>query len=100
MTVKCIPESGKDYMVAMFTKEFRSINELTEFFDCSRRTVVRVLVERGIDPQLRKRIVKVKLAPMPSVEDLSGYPIMKVEMIEPQPWWKRAQAVLSRVFLG
>ena len=100
MTVKCLPEITKDYITGAFINKSMTINELSDTFDCSRRTVVRVLVERGIDPQLRKRIVKVKLAPMPSVEDLSGYPIMKVEMIEPQPWWKRAQAVLSRVFLG
>ena len=132
MTVKCIPEDGKDYMVAMFTKEFRSINELTEFFVCSRRTVVRVLVERGINPQLRKRTVKVKLAPMPSIDEMSGFPSQVTwqegtvdiqrninpcwmdtavlpprpeptpygfkEFTQTQPWWKRVQAALSRVF--
>ena len=125
MTVKCLPEIVKDYIVSAIVTKSMTINELTDTFDCSRRTVVRVLIERGIDPQLRKRKVKVKLAPMPSVDELSGFPtppaswmektvlpprptptpygfdthgIGKVEMIEPQPWWKRLGQAVSRVF--
>lgn len=119
MTVKCLPEIVKDYIVSAIVTKSMTINELTDTFDCSRRTVVRVLIERGIDPQLRKRTVKVKLAPMPSVDELSGFPTPPAcwmdtavlpprpeptpygfNTIQPQPWWKRVQATLSRVFLG
>lgn len=119
MTVKCLPEIVKDYMVSAIVTKTMTINELTDTFDCSRRTVVRVLVERGIDPQLRKRTVKVKLAPMPSFNELTGFPVPPAcwmdtavlpprpeptpygfNTFQPQPWWKRVQATLSRVFLG
>ena len=124
MTVKMFDEVTKNFICEQFVSSTlkdpsSKITLLTALMDCSRRTIIRVLQERDIDPGLptrtRKTITKndllvaqavqagiplmtFELLPAPSVEDMSGFPIMKVEMIEPQPWWKRLGQAVSRAF--
>ena len=120
MTVKCLNTDDKDFIVSRFQEWNIDINYLATLLNVSRRTIIRVLQERGVDPGLRKRTVKVKLLPMPSVEDMSGFfqrkeikveyqeglaeiprdtpAFMKVEMLEPKPWWKRFTGAMRRAF--
>lgn len=100
MTVRCLTETDKEYVVDRFNEKLLDINQLAHVMSCSRRTIIRVLQEKGVDPGLRayRRWKVAKLAPMPNMHDMSDFPIMKVELIEPTPWWKRLGQAVSRVF--
>lgn len=55
MTVKCLNELDKSVIAAEFLNDHYTIETLATHFDVSRRTIVRVLEERGVDPGIRRR---------------------------------------------
>lgn len=46
--VKSLPESAKDYIVNRYTQEIFTVTELAKMYQTSRRTIGRVLEERGV----------------------------------------------------
>lgn len=97
MTVKCLHVRDKVYIVNSFISGTITINDLADSFLRSRRTIIRVLEEYGVDPGVKRRISAATKAKMVEIilADLSS-PIMKVEMIKPVPMWKRVGQALSK----
>lgn len=55
MTVKCIDEHTQLQVCHMFRHENSTITDLSYEFKVSRRTIIRVLEQHGIDPQIKSR---------------------------------------------
>ena len=66
MTVKSLSEDQKDHIVASFTtrtwlhgqSKSSAINELAILYDRHRRTIIRALEERKVDPGVKHRTKK------------------------------------------
>ena len=54
MTVKCL-KPFEQRALGMSFKQGIPINDLATFWDVSRRTVIRVLEDQGIDPKIHRR---------------------------------------------
>jgi hypothetical protein len=85
MTVKILTAFEKDIIQADFTRGLFSINDMVDQFDVSRRTIIRVLEEGGIDPGIRRR--KPKAPVQTNLEPL----IFPNHAINPEniPWYQR-----------
>jgi hypothetical protein len=83
MTVKCLNELQKEVLVNSFQHHHQCIDSLAIFYDCSRRTVIRVLEEKGIDPGIKRRASKPR-KPVPG-------PVVTPTKL---PWYRR---ILERV---
>lgn len=56
MTVRCLDQSAKNAIVHAFTAtHMKDLNDIASCFGVSRRTIVRVLEEAGVDPGIRRR---------------------------------------------
>ncbi|WP_225784540.1 hypothetical protein [Xenophilus sp. Marseille-Q4582] len=55
MTVRCIPLATQMYYCRCYVSNAMTINEIAEETETSRRTVIRMLVERGIDVKINHR---------------------------------------------
>lgn len=64
MTVKSLNEYQKNNLARLFVEQKTSLNELAAYCGRSRRTVIRVLEELGIDPGVRHRKPKI-VVPVP-----------------------------------
>jgi hypothetical protein len=58
MTVKCLSEAAKQNIAAGFSLHIYTINQLANMYVRSRRTIIRVLEEKGIDPGVKHRVKK------------------------------------------
>jgi hypothetical protein len=59
MTVKCLKEHQKNIICLTFGNP-NQINDLADHWGVSRRTIIRVLEEQGIDPMIKRRPRKAK----------------------------------------
>lgn len=84
MTVRCLPTNDQLLVCHRFQHENADITDLSYEFKVSRRTIIRVLEEAGIDPQIRRRTKKA-LEPVQSSLDLAP---------PKQPWYRRLAAWL------
>ena len=94
MPVKCLGPNEKDYILENFHAKTYTINSLAYIFKVSRRTIIRVLEEGGIDPGIRRRKPaspeQTKLDPL----------IFPDHMINPNniPWYQRFWKNLCQIF--
>lgn len=95
MTVKCIKPVDKAYIVDAFVAKTQTITQLAELYGRSRRTIVRVLEDHGIDPGIRRRRQQQFSAEQIKVPDLFGTRTGRVTMIEPLPWYRRALSAIA-----
>ena len=60
MTVKCIDSEDKQLIAYQYKYEKQQVKDLALAYQCSARTIQRVLIEYGVSP-MRKRHVKAPL---------------------------------------
>jgi hypothetical protein len=77
MTVRSLNDGAKNYIIHCFNTKLRTIDQLGDDYSRSRRTIVRVLEEAGIDPGIKRRKRLPKPEPLPTVIPTKT------------PWWKR-----------
>jgi len=65
MTVKCLDSYAQEAIVRQFNGGM-SISNLVIYWRCSRRTIIRVLEDAGVDPKIRRRPGRGKLTIMPT----------------------------------
>ncbi len=60
MTVKCLSDAAKAHIVNeyLFNPTSHTINRMVLYWGHSRRTIIRVLEEKGIDPGVKRRVKK------------------------------------------
>ena len=88
MTVKSLSEDQKDRIVAFFTyrttiysqPKSAVINEMAILYERHRRTIIRALEERGVDPGVKTRIKK---------EPEQGHLPMAIRIRTKTPWYRR-----------
>ena len=66
MTVKCLTEGQQRTLVDLFTHSGTPIEELVVYYDRSRRTIIRVLEDHGVDPKIHRRPGRSKPKAMPT----------------------------------
>ena len=91
MTVKCLSDNQKRYLVEMFESKIFEINDIAYRLEVSRRTVIRVLEEKGIDPGIRRRSPKPAQETQPELEEIQQ-PMIK------EPWFHRIINKFCQVF--
>lgn len=94
MTVKCLTDDEKSVIAQRFSNKTHSIDEMAVIYQRSRRTIIRVLEDAGIDPGIRRRQAK----PAPKI-DYRGEcwpesphakdPIITRLIPTPKPTWYR-----------
>ena len=102
MPVKCLNQAEKNAIVAVYGGTSQSITELSYEYRVSRRTIIRVLQEFGVDPEIRSRTKpadpKQQVLPMEAMEDLADpSPHEAAEVAQAQattiptktPWYRR-----------
>ena len=89
MTVRCIPDFDKRYYAKCFISKAMTINEIAVETGTSRRTVIRMLEEQGVDPGIKRRPRKQKQ------EVQQQLPIQYAEE-EPLTFWQKIKCF----FLG
>jgi len=55
MTVKCLTKDYQDNLVVLFVERGESIDDLAVLANRSRRTIIRILEDHGIDPGIKRR---------------------------------------------
>lgn len=68
MTVKCLHETYKRAVVTLFVDHKYPIGDLARIYEVSRRTIIRVLEDAGVDPGIKRRVRKPKF---PALIDLA-----------------------------
>jgi hypothetical protein len=91
MTVKCLNEFEKSIIADMYQMKVRSINQLVAEYGVSRRTIGRVLVERGVE-SVRRRFSKVQ--PIATTEQLP----LSLAQAQPQSLLQRIKAFFGKLF--
>ena len=80
MSVKCLTADAQRNIVEAFEGRLFNINTLAELYGVSRRTVIRVLKEAGVDPCIATRSKKAP-TPTPAPKPIV-YPTSR-------PWYRR-----------
>ena len=95
MTVKCLTSQQKAHVTSMFDCGLNTINELAQMHQVSRRTIIRVLEEAGIDPGIRHRTPKqpISVAAPPAPE-----PPQQHQQTQPLAWYQRTLSKLGSYF--
>ena len=81
MTVKCLNTLQQECIVTSFVNKTHNIDALARTFGRSRRTIIRVLEDAGIDPGIRRRMPKP--TPLPQVIPTR------------RPWYRRILGVVG-----
>ena len=68
MTVKCLTPYQQDCIIIRFVKG-DSIDTLATGYNRSRRTIIRVLEDRGVDPKIHRRPGRSKPKPPPVIQE-------------------------------
>ena len=55
MTVKCLDKATQVAVVTDFTQCLSNIDEMASFLGVSRRTIIRVLEDHGVEPGIKRR---------------------------------------------
>jgi len=55
MTVKCIPKATQQAIVTDFQQGLGTIGGMADFLGVSRRTIIRVLEDHGVEPGIKRR---------------------------------------------
>lgn len=96
MTVKCIKPLDKTYIVHSFVHENTSINTLANLYGRSRRTIIRVLEENGVEPGIKRRPRFVVIDNLSKLVKETG-PVHQIVMFEPKkPWYLKALSAVAR----
>ena len=104
MTVHCLNDYSKASVVDFYLEIPTSdtINRCAEFHCVSRRTIIRVLEEAGLDPIKHRKPKKLEVAPIPHISewnafdpavDLTGFPVKA-----PPTKYELAVMALRRLF--
>lgn len=102
MTVKKLAPTEQQMLVLQFQDDGRSINYLAGYYQCSRRTVIRVLEDAGVDPGIQRRKSKKQLElkmPPPAEIDLSGFPTLIYQTPAPKPWYQKVYNSVRQFFV-
>ena len=94
MTVKSFTEEQKTAIANQFSSKILTLDELVFVNSTSRRTMMRILNERGVAPATHKRIhlPKVKLVHMPVMT-------MQIEMLDlPLKWHQKIIQFFTGLF--
>ena len=91
MTVKCLTNTQKSHIVQDFRDGFYDIPSLCYQYEISRRTIIRVLEEAGVDPKIRRRARK--QVPLANLE-LADIPQPTIK----EPWFHRIINKFCQVF--
>ncbi len=113
MTVKCLLDFEKTAICRSFQQEV-PISDLTAYWGVSRRTIIRVLEEAGIDPKIHRRNRKRSAAAETALErgerahtDLTHLPAFQIPHYSPLapaytrpkvPWYVRVFNAVRRFF--
>ena len=62
MTVKCLDKATQLAVVTDFTQCLSNIDEMASFLGVSRRTIIRVLEDAGVEPGIKRRQRKPKVS--------------------------------------
>lgn len=90
MTVKSLSETQKDYIVSTFLNQVHSINDLATMYKRHRRTIIRALEERGVDPGVKHRTPKPRaVIPQPNM-------VIRTRT----PWYRRLFQTLTLGLVG
>lgn len=100
MTVKCLSELDKAYLADHFhtlinrtlnpMKPSKAVADCASVFDVSIRTVIRILEELGVDPQVKHR--------KPKVDIELPYTPGSVQLFDPPartPWYRRVLQIVG-----
>ena len=79
MSFKHLTSEQKEDITVLFVYQDYSLNALARDYNCHRSTIVRTLEDKGINPGIRRRPVKVTPIPAP----------VPVVIPTKTPWWKR-----------
>lgn len=92
MTVKCISGVDKSSIVFQFSQLGQSISSLSYEYKKSRRTIIRVLEEHGIDPGIRRRVKDTTQiqAPKPQSQPIVPPGVTKTS------WYQKAKHWLTK----
>lgn len=88
MTVKCLNEFEKSIIADLYQLGTRSIKDLVNEYNVSRRTIGRVLVERGV------RTRRNKVQPIATTEQLP----LSLTQAQPQSLLQRIKAFVGKLF--
>lgn len=64
MTVKSLSPTAKDQITNLFLQKAMTLTQLAHFYDRSRRTIIRALEERGVDPGVKTRKKRAPVQPI------------------------------------
>lgn len=94
MTVKCLNSVDKSAIVFAFTQTTHTdFDSLASNFGVSRRTIIRVIEEAGVDPKIRRR--KRNSVNIHVTE--GGLIVEQFPLPLGEPWFKRKQGLFNRI---
>lgn len=105
MTVKCLSEGAKHHIASSFSYHVYTINQLAIMYGRSRRTIIRVLEEQGVDPGVKHRVKKpieeeqfvFDTAVVRRSSDQTVLAVIKHSEPQPKPsWFRRVLAWFSQ----
>lgn len=88
MTVRCLNIQQKRFAIEMFESKIFGLDDIAYRLEVSRRTVIRVLEEAGIDPGIRRRTRK-EVIP-------TQVAITTTQTVE--PWYRRLLNSIRQIF--
>ena len=94
MTVKCISMHEQCYIVDAFLAKTQTLNQLAHNFGVSRRTLIRVLEDAGVNPGVKHRFPQPKTVDIPLTFPTEQLPIPYTqnhwsEPLAAAPWYTR-----------
>ncbi len=93
MTVKCLNDNAKAVIVELFVSQRYTLNDLVRLYGKSRRTVIRVLEDAGVDPGVKHRPPKPFVQPLETDDFANTQPLYYIdeptEVIRSRSWFRR-----------